>query len=173
MAIPLVEREYMRIMRELQNANGSYQDVKSKLTTAMRGEELEAERKSERFSLIEPPQLPTDPASPNRVAIVMLGFILSLGAGVGGAALSEMLDQSVHNSKQLAAITGAAPLAVVPYIRTRDDTIRTWRRAATYAAAACVVLGVGLTFFHYNIKPLDVLWSVAQRRLDTILVQYF
>jgi hypothetical protein len=34
-------------------------------------------------------------------------------------------------------------------------------------------LGAGLTFFHYNIKPLDVLWSVAQRRLDTILVQYF
>lgn len=173
MAIPLVEREYMRIVRELENASGSYQDIKTKLMTATRGEALEAERKSESFTLIEPPQLPTDPASPNRIAIVMLGFLLSLGAGVGGATLSEMLDQSVHNSKQLAVITGAAPLAVVPYIKTRDDTIRAWRRAVTYAAAGCVVLGVGLTFFHYNIKPLDVLWSVAQRRLDTILVQYF
>jgi uncharacterized protein involved in exopolysaccharide biosynthesis len=173
MAIPLVEREYMRIVRELENANNSYQDIKAKLITAMRCENLESERKSERFTLIEPPQLPTDPASPNRIAIVMLGFILSLGAGVGGAALTEMLDRSVHNSKQLAVITGAAPLAVVPYLKTRDDTIRAWRRAATYAAAGCVVLGAGLTFFHYNIKPLDVLWSVAQRRLDTILVQYF
>jgi len=173
MAIPLVEREYLRITRELENANGEYQNLKSKQAAAVLGEALETERKSEQFTLIEPPQLPTEPASPNRLAIMILGFMLSLGAGVGGAALSEMLDQSVHNSKQLAALTGAAPLAVVPYIRTRADTVREWRRTAIYAAAGCVLLGVGLTFLHYNIKPLDVLWSVAQRRLDTLLIQYF
>ncbi len=173
MAIPLVERAYMRIMRELENANGKYQDIKGKQMAAQLGEALETERKSERFTLIEPPQLPTAPAAPNRLAIVLLGFILSVGTGFGVAALAEGLDQSVHNSRQLAAITGAAPLAVVPYIKTRDDTVRFWRRGAAFAAAGCVVLGVGLTFFHYNIKPLDVLWSVAQRRIDTILVQYF
>ena len=173
MGIPLVERDYMRITRQLGNANAKFQEIKAKQMAAQLGEALETERKSERFTLIEPPQLPTEPASPNRLAIVMFGFVLSIGAGLGGAALSEALDQSIHNSKDLAAVTGIAPLAVIPYIKTRSDVMRSWRSAAIYGATACVLLGVGLTFLHYNIKPLDVLWSVAQRRIDTILIQYF
>ncbi len=173
MGIPLVEREYLRINRELDNANSKYQDIKTKQMAAQLGEALETERKSERFTLIEPPQMPTEPASPNRLAIILFGLMLSMGAGVGGAALSEALDQSVHSSKDLATVTGAAPLAVVPYIKTRGDVLGAWRRAAMVGATACVLLGVSLTLLHVYVKPLDVLWSVAQRRLDTILIQYF
>ena len=35
----------------------------------------------ERFVLIEPPLLPEEPASPNRLAIVLLGFLLALAGG--------------------------------------------------------------------------------------------
>ena len=44
--------------------------------------QLESESKGEKFTLIEPAALPEKPISPNRPAIVFLGFILALGCRI-------------------------------------------------------------------------------------------
>ena len=50
---------------------------------------LESERKGERFTLIQPPELPVDPVSPNITAMVFLAVILGVSAGLGVIILQE------------------------------------------------------------------------------------
>ncbi len=84
--------------------------------TAEVGQEMEKERKGEKFTLIDPAVLPEEPISPNRPAIIFLSLVLALGAGVGSAAVAESMNAAVRGAKGVVAILHTAPLAVIPYL---------------------------------------------------------
>ena len=121
---PKIESEYLRLARDYENANQEFANVKEKGMAANLAESLEEESKAERFVLIEPPLLPDSPIKPNRLAVLFLGFAVSLAGGVGHVALREGLDNSIHGAKGVAEITGAAPITSVPYIITERDIVR-------------------------------------------------
>lgn len=163
---PEVERNYRILLRDYENASTEYQDVKAKLTEAELGKSLEASSNSERLSLIEPPLLPSDPISPNRIAILVLGFIFSIGSSMGLASLLEAMSEKIYGARQLAAITGAPPLAIIPDIVTKSDL---WRRRSKRAAIISLTLALiigSVTALHFYVMPLDVLWFKIERRLD-------
>jgi hypothetical protein len=72
--------------------------------------------------------------------------------------MAELLDPAIHGSKRLAKITGAAPLVVVPYIRTRAEIHRVWLRYGLFVLLLLILVGAGLAFVHLQVTPLDVLW---------------
>src|SRR5262249_49297596 len=80
---PEMEPDYLALTRDRDTSGQKYQDLRSRLLEAKVSEGLEVQRKGERFSLIDPPSLPEKPDKPNRPAIVLLGFILALAAGIG------------------------------------------------------------------------------------------
>ncbi|HFD80808.1 MAG TPA: lipopolysaccharide biosynthesis protein, partial [Gammaproteobacteria bacterium] len=98
---PQVEREYLALNRDLQNATAKYQEIRAKQMEAQVSQQLEKERKGERFELIEPAILPEEPVSPNRPAIIFLSLVLALGAGIGYAAIAESMDDAVRGGKSL------------------------------------------------------------------------
>jgi len=165
MTSPQVEREYRNLTRDYDNALAKYQEVKAKQLEAELAESLERERKGDRFSLIEPPQFPEEPASPNRVAILFLGFLFSLAGGGGNVALRESMDKSIHGAKDLVSVTGAPPLAVIPFIENDGDRRRLRRRRYQIAVAVLFVLLAGAAAIHFLFMPLDVLWFVVLRKL--------
>lgn len=167
---PVVERDYMRIRRDYESAIADYAVIKEKRKAAQLGEALETERKGERFSLVEPPQVPTEPIKPKRWAILGLGAALAVAIGIGCAVLAEAADSSVYGARQLAEITGASPLVVVPYIRTQAEIRRARRERFLYAGAATAVLVGIVAFVHYQITPLYILWSTLQRELQQMPV---
>jgi len=130
------------------------------------GEELEKDRKAERFSLIDPPQLPEKPSSPNRAFILLLGLVLSVGGSVGSAAVLEGLDDSVHGAKALSNLLEVPVLSVIPYMANEAQSQR--RRNVVRVAAASVVaaLGLAVLLVHFFFLPLDVLWFRALRALQ-------
>jgi uncharacterized protein involved in exopolysaccharide biosynthesis len=163
-ASPEVAREYSSIMRELENAQLKYSEVRQKQMEATLAKNLETERKGERFTLIEPPMAPEQPASPNRKAIVALGVVLSLGAALGMVLLLEALDTSIRGRRDIEALVSVPPLAVLPWIETPADRAARSRirRLSLAGAATSVVAAVVMVHFLY--RPLDVLWAVAWRR---------
>jgi uncharacterized protein involved in exopolysaccharide biosynthesis len=54
-ATPGVEKDYMEMARELAGTQHKYEEVRQKQMEAQLAQNLEAERKGERFSLIDPP----------------------------------------------------------------------------------------------------------------------
>jgi uncharacterized protein involved in exopolysaccharide biosynthesis len=161
---PGVEREYSGLMRDLQGAQFKYQEVRQKQMAAQLSQNLEAEQKGERFTLIEPPLVPEQPASPNRPLILVFGLLLSLAAAFGMAVLLETVDGRVRGRRDLTSLVGVAPLAVVPWVDIEEDhdaRRRLMRRVLLGAAGALLVVLLLVNFFY---RPLDVLWPVLMRR---------
>jgi protein tyrosine kinase modulator len=171
-AAPQIEQAYRLLQRDYETSLANYREVRAKETAAQLGQALETERKSERFSLIEPPDLPVEPVRPNRLAILVLGFVFSIAAGVGSVALFENLDQSIYGPKQLATVTGVPPLVVVPHIKNASDTRLAWTRAGLSVASVAVVVVGGLYVVQEYVIPLDVLWSLAERRFADYLGRF-
>lgn len=169
LAAPEIEREYTGMIREYERQLANYKAVKGKLTAAELGESLEAESKAEQFSLIEPPTRPVEPVKPNRPAILALGIALSLSIGAGLVALREVLDTAVYGPLQLASVSGVPPLVVIPRIETPGEKRRNW--ALKGAIVTGVALGLGLLVIgvHFLYLPLDVIWSILERKLELFL----
>ena len=162
---PQVEKEYRELSRDYENARLKYAEIRSKQVEAKTAQDLEADRKGERFTLIDPPLPPEEPISPNRPLIFIAGFVLSIGLAVGLLWYLETMDATVRGRRDLFDLTGIPPLALVPHIGTlaeeRAAQRRVWLTAGTSAATFCVAV----VLIHFLYRPLDVLWFTFAHRL--------
>lgn len=167
---PKIEREYLTLTRDYDNAQSKYREVRAKQLEAELAESLEVESKAERFVLIEPPILPEKPHSPNRMAILFLGFVLSLGGGVGHVFVREHLDPRVRGVKDLLSVVGVPPLTIIPYVETEAEHTekRRWlllTLVLVLVGGLCVIAAV-----HFFVKPLDVAWYQLMYRLGWVAI---
>ena len=161
---PEVEKEYHDLNRDYENARTKYSEIRSKQVEAKTAQDLEADRKGERFTLIDPPLPPEEPVSPNRLLIFLAGVVLSAGLAIGLLWYLETMDTTVRGRKDLFDLTGIAPLALVPHIGNMAEALaarrRKWITAGTSVASVCVAV----LLIHLFYRPLDVLWfSVARK----------
>ena len=163
---PQVEREYLDLSRDYENARQRYLEINQKQMQAQVAEELEKDRKGERFSLIDPPQLPEKPESPNRPAILLVGFVLALGGGMAYAGVLESVDNAVRGPKSLNAALGAPPLAIIPYVENRRDLSRRQRIKILSLLAVILTILATLGAIHFLVTPLDVFWFRLMRKLE-------
>jgi len=163
--MPLVERDYLDLVRDHGNAAARYKDIKAKQMQAEVAESLERDRKAERFSLIDPPQLPERPVSPNRPLILVLGLAGALLGGFGLAFVRETADHSVRGVRELSRLVQAPVLGVIPYMASEADHRRQsgirWGIVIGSIATAVALLAIVHVFF----TPLPVLWYVVERAL--------
>jgi hypothetical protein len=162
---PELEPDYLMLARDRDTSAEKYQDIRSRLLEAKVSEGLEVQRKGERFSLIDPPGLPENPEKPNRKAIGLLGLILALAGAAGSAAVAENLDHSIRAPEQVARLTQAFPLAVIPYMPNRADVTKARTRLRLVRSAGLAVVAALLLLSHVFWTPLDVLWYAALRKI--------
>jgi uncharacterized protein involved in exopolysaccharide biosynthesis len=165
---PQVEREYRQLARDLQTASTKYQEIKAKQMQAKVAQQLEAESKGERFTLIEPPAVPEEPVSPNRPAILFLSLVLALGGGLGFAAVGESLDSSIRGMKGVTQTLQVAPLAVIPYLESDREISRRRRRGWSLVVGSLASVILVALLVHLFVTPLDVLWYKALRRASIL-----
>jgi uncharacterized protein involved in exopolysaccharide biosynthesis len=162
---PTVEKEYRELNRDYDNARLKYQEVRSKQVEARTAQDLETDRKGEKFTPIDPPLPPEQPVSPNRPLVFWLGVFLSAGLAFGLVWMLDRLDTTVRSRDDLLKLLGVAPLALIPHIGT-DEEQRTARRQMQIAAGGALAsLCVGILLVHLLYQPLDVLWFSLARRL--------
>ena len=163
---PEVEKDYQSLLRDYDNANFKYQEVRSNQRAAVLAENLEEGRQGERFTLVEPPSLPVDPHSPNRWAIFMVGFILAGGAGLGAVFLREALDDAIYDEKALVAETGLSPLVVIPYIDNGSDGKRRKKQITIILSVVLMTFLFLLCYIHFFVKPIDVIFYSLINRVS-------
>lgn len=162
---PQIELEYNLLTRDYNNARMRYQETLHKLMEAKSAEGLEKGQKGQRFIIIDPAIFPEKPYKPNRLAIILIGFVLSIGAGIGVASLKEFSDQAIYSENALSLITGKPVLAFVPLIETDADLKRKKRKLIIFTLSILIGTGLLALSVHLFYKPLDVLWFMIIRKL--------
>jgi uncharacterized protein involved in exopolysaccharide biosynthesis len=156
---PSVERDYVALKRDYDAAVAKYLDVRSKEAEAELTKNLETQKMGETLTLIEPPILPTAPIKPNRRAIIAIGLLAAIAGGIVAGVLHDAADGRIHGWRQLAAVSGQTPFAVVPVIRTVFDRRRR-RQVIWLQGLLGVVLAAAILFFVNSfVMPFDLLWG--------------
>jgi uncharacterized protein involved in exopolysaccharide biosynthesis len=161
---PEVERQYREMARELEAAQLKYQEILAKQTEAQVAQNLEAERKGEKFTLIEPPETPEKPVSPNRLLIVIAGLVVAVGLGFGAVVAHEALDASVRGPADIRQLLQVPALVSIPIIVTASERARHKRRVLFSSSGGLAALLVIVLCVHFFVRPLDVVWLSLLRR---------
>ncbi|MHB8622308.1 MAG: GumC family protein [Sulfuricaulis sp.] len=166
---PEVESGYLTLKRDYDDSVQEYQKIQEKQMAADVGQQLEKDRKGERFSLIDPPHLPEQPVKPNRPAIIILGLVLSMFGGFGSVAAAESIDTTVRGAHGVMAAVEAAPLSVIPYLHNNEDYRRSEKIKKRMMIGITGGIVVVILFIHFFVIPLDVLWFRGLRTVHTMI----
>ncbi|WP_151669224.1 GumC family protein [Nitrincola schmidtii] len=163
---PQVQRGYDDLTRDYESELRKYNELRGNELQAEIAQNLESENKAESFTLLEPPQTPSEPVKPNRKKIMAMGLILSFGAGVGLMILAEMLDGGVRGRKTIAEIMGADPLISVPVIMNPTDYKLQKARIIGAIGVGILVVLAGVAAVHFLFMSLDILWFKVMGRIN-------
>lgn len=153
---PQVESEYKSLIMERDNTQAKYDDLMRKFMEAKVSQGLEKEQKGERFTIIDPARLPEKPYKPNRLAIMLIGLVLGLGAGIGAAATQEYTDTSIKNAGMLSRATSFPVLASIPVILTPKELQQAHSRRLLFLAGGIAALVLTLIVVHFLVTDLGV-----------------
>ena len=166
---PKVEETYNAILIQRNNTQAKYDDLMRKHMEAKVAQGLEKEQKGEHFILIEPPRFPEKPFKPNRLKILLIGFVLAIGSGVGWTFLREMNDHSIRDSDSLTLATSFPVLASIPEFVTEEDIRRKKKKQILILLALVLVVAAGVAGFHYMVMDLNVFWTKLMRKTSFLM----
>jgi uncharacterized protein involved in exopolysaccharide biosynthesis len=129
---PEVERGLSALTRDYQNMFAEYQSLLTKRQAAQLAENLEENQQAEKFSILESAQMPDKPSSPDRPKLIFAALFGALGAGGATALGLELLQARLRGRTHLAHLLDGQPIAVIPYIRTENDSRPRWPLAMPF-----------------------------------------
>lgn len=160
-----VERQLSGLQRRLIITSENYRTARDRLVAAQMGQAMETQSKGERFTLVEPPDMPLVPSSPNRPVLLALLLVLVLALGFGWPQLAESMDGSINSARAIERVAGAPPLAEIPLIQNAGDVSHKRRTRVTTLVAVPAALAVVALLVHFFVINLDVAWYVALHKL--------
>jgi polysaccharide biosynthesis transport protein len=150
--IPVREQEVAVLVRDYEMSKAHYSQLLDKQLSAETATQLEIRQKGEKFSILDPGQVPEKPTRPNRTLINVAGSLVGLALGFVLALMTEFLGMSITGPEQITAATGFPVLEVIPVIRTQIDRL-IWRRRMLWATAsgvAIALIGGVVLLYHYR-----------------------
>jgi polysaccharide chain length determinant protein (PEP-CTERM system associated) len=144
-SLPARQQDYASISRDHQVAQERYNSLLTRLGEAQVAESMEADKSGERFRIMEAAIPPADPSAPNRVRLMMMGFILALVMAFIAVLAIEQFDTTFHSVDELRQFTKIPVLAAIPRIHPRPATRILRMAAATGCLAAVLFLVVTLS----------------------------
>jgi len=113
---PQVEAEYKQVTRDHEAALDFYNSLLKKMNESSMATALEQRQEGEQFLVMDAPNLPESPISPNRRSFEAGGLAGGLLLGLLLAGLLEYRDTSLRNERDIWAFTKLSTLAVISYI---------------------------------------------------------
>lgn len=113
---PIVEQEYKELTRGYQTALDSFNDLQKKQQQSQIATNLAQQQQGEQFRVLDPANLPTSPAFPNKKKFAAGGFGGGLALGLVLAFLLEMKDTSMRTERDVEFVLRLPVLAMIPEI---------------------------------------------------------
>jgi succinoglycan biosynthesis transport protein ExoP len=142
--------EYDALSRDDQGTRDVYDQLLKRYDDARLVENLEHTKSGQEFRILDAALPPPFAAGPNRMRLLMLGFMLAIVLAVIAAIAADRLDTSFHTIDDLRSFTQVPVLASIPRIATTGEArSRRLRWSAVAAAAAVTLVLLASGAFHY------------------------
>jgi uncharacterized protein involved in exopolysaccharide biosynthesis len=120
---PAILEQAMQLENQTSGLREQYRKVADDLLRAQNSARLANEQRAERLSLVEPPNLPDTPHSPNRPLLIAGGAFLGLIVGLVLAFAVEFLRRPLRSPSQIEGL-GLPVLGVVPLLGAKKKRSR-------------------------------------------------
>jgi len=149
---PMREQQMAGLTRDYEQSKKNYEQLLAKRDQSGMATDLEKQQQGEQFRVLDPPNLPQKPFSPNRLKLDLIGLVAGLMCGAVVLAGAEMVDDRLYSKEELATIVSAPVLAEIPSLATaaeESQRVRTeWlQRGALSVMAVLVAAGFASTYF--------------------------
>ncbi len=174
-SLPSAKANLERLESERENQKKIYDELYARHGQSEVSKQMEVQDKSTTFRVVDPAILPLKPASPNRLRIMLLGFVAGLAGSFGILFLLDQMDGTVKDVDFLKEF-GVPVLAVISRIRVPSELDRQRRRTkrlCIYAGAYFLFLlcfplteVAGLTFMDSlvdNLRPSNLVQSIKDQ----------
>jgi len=132
-AAPKREQEILGLTRDYQKLSENYTQLLSRKLDAEMASRLEQQERGQQFRVLDPAYLPVRPSFPRRGLFALAGAVVGLMLGVGLSIAVDYLDPTFKDADEVAAALPYPVLAVLPYLKPKDQ-----RRLAAARPAADV-----------------------------------
>jgi succinoglycan biosynthesis transport protein ExoP len=140
-SMPTRQQDYAMISRDHNAAQEIYNSLLTRHGEAQISESMETDKSGERFRIMEAAIPPVDPSAPNRMRLLMMGFILALVLAFIAVLAVEQFDTTFHNIDELRQFTRIPVLGSIPRMYPKPTT-RVLRWAAATGCLAAVLFVV-------------------------------
>lgn len=139
---PTVAAEANRISRDYEVLKKKYDELlQNREEMRLRGQ-VESERSSFRFDVVDPPSTPRNPVSPNRPLLLFGVLVVGLGAGVGAAFAVTQLRSTFATAASLERALGLPALGSISEIVTEPARALQSRRMKLFYAGGGSLAGL-------------------------------
>jgi polysaccharide biosynthesis transport protein len=153
-ATPIREQQLVELNRNYDISKQRYQNLLDKSFNIDMAADLEQKQKGERFTVLDPAQVPQKPVKPRRKLLIPLCSLAALGFSLLYVLARKTLSPSIQTEMDLKSLlpVGVRVMGHIPHIEIPSDT-RRQRRWAISAFVVCVVLCLAL---------IGVIWDIHQ-----------
>lgn len=150
---PQLEQELKELSRDYESTRELYASLSKRLEEAELSESMEQRQKGEQFRILDPALPSAVPAAPNRLRLLLLSGVLSLGLAVAVVVLAEGRDTSFHSRETLRSFTTVRVISLPRIVLDTDVRRQRWHfsLAATGTALALgLIVVIAYYFAHGN-----------------------
>ncbi len=150
---PATEQELADLTRGYEQSKANYDDLLKKKDQSVMATSMEEMQQGERFTMLDPPSLPSKPNFPNPLKFCGIGLGVGLALGFLVAGGLEFMDDRLHSEKEIRALLPIPVLSEIPAIASPQEEVKTKRRlvlAWTMTALVVVVIAAGSAFSYLH-----------------------
>ncbi len=155
--VPEIEAKLTNLTRNYNVTRAKYHTLAARGETASISSSIDAASEDIKFRIIEPPKVPTSPSGPNRLLLLILVLLASLGLGATASFLMSQINPVISSTSQLYRVTGIPVFGVIT--ATENSGLLSQERRKLVIFIGLSVLLVVALFFSITINMMP---SISQ-----------
>jgi capsular polysaccharide biosynthesis protein len=138
---PSTEEQLADLTRGYDQSKANYDDLLKKKDESEMATSMEEMQQGERFTMLDPPSLPSKPDFPNRLKFCGIGLAAGFALGLIVAGGLEFFDDRLHTEKEIKSLLPFAVVSEIPEIMSPVDERNSKRKQTLGWVASVVVVG--------------------------------
>lgn len=140
--VPELDAEFAQLNRDYDTYRRNYDLLVSRRESASMSAELESTSGVAEFRLIDPPSLPSRPAAPNRIRLMLMAAIGAVAAGFGISFVASQVRPTVLDGRVLREVSGLPVLGMVSMIPSPERLQKERRWSLAFYGGLAAYVGV-------------------------------